>query len=112
MNLVLLRNRDFALLWLAQIISKLGDVFYNVAIMVAVFEQTGSALQTAGVMVATTLPSFLLGPVAGVLVDRFSRKRVMLITDLVRAGLLGTAIFAFSSPAIRSSRIGEAASSA
>jgi len=88
MNLALLRKRNFALLWLAQIISKLGDVFYSVAIMVTVFEQTGSALQTAGVMVATTLPSFLLGPVAGVLVDRFSRKRVMLVTDLTRASLL------------------------
>jgi MFS family permease len=88
MNLALLHNRNFALLWLAQIISKFGDVFYNVAIMVTVFEQTGSALQTAGVMVATALPSFLLGPAAGVLVDRFSRRHVMLATDLMRASLL------------------------
>lgn len=84
----LLRNRNFLLLLLAQITSRLGDVFYNVAVMVTVFQRTGSALQTAGVMVATTLPSFLLGPFAGVWVDRYPRKRVMLAMDLLRAGLL------------------------
>ena len=40
MNLALLHNRNFALLWLAQVISKLGDVFYNVAIMVTIFAST------------------------------------------------------------------------
>lgn len=84
----LLRNRNFLLLWLAQIVSKLGDIFYNVGIMVTVFERTGSAVQTVGVMIASTLPSFLLGPVAGALVDRYPRKRVMIAMDLLRALLV------------------------
>jgi len=85
----LLRNRNFTLLWLAQIISKLGDILYNVGIMVTVFQRTGSALQTVGVMIATSLPAFLLGPIAGVLVDRYPRKQVMMLMDLVRAALVG-----------------------
>lgn len=93
MNLGLLRNRNFALLWMAQIVSKLGDVLYNVGVLVTVFERTGSALQTAGVMIASSLPAFLLGPIAGVLVDRYPRKWVMLTMDLVRAALVGLLLY-------------------
>ncbi len=84
----LLRNRNFVLLWLAQIVSGMGDVLYNVGVMVTIFERTGSALQTGGVLVATTLPPFLLGPVAGVLVDRYPRRSMMIAMDLLRAGLV------------------------
>ncbi|MEA3335802.1 MAG: MFS transporter [Chloroflexota bacterium] len=86
---LLLHNRNFALLWLSQIISKLGDIFWSVAIMVTIFARTGSALQTVGVMVAAALPAFFLGPVAGVLVDRYPRKQVMITMDMVRAALVG-----------------------
>ena len=86
----LLRNRNFSLLWAAQVINTLGNIFYKVGVMVVIFEQTGSALQTVGVMVAAMLPPFLLGPFAGVLVDRSPRKRVMVAMDLLRAALVGT----------------------
>ena len=85
----LLKNRNFSLLWLAQVISTLGSVFYDVAVMVTVFQQTGSALQTVGVMIAKTLPPFLLGPFAGVLVDRYSRKWVLIMMNFARAVLVG-----------------------
>lgn len=85
----LLRTPNFIRLWIAQIVSGMGDVLYNVGIMVTIFEQTGSALQTAGVMIANTLPHFLLGPLAGVVVDRYSRKWVMVAMDLSRALLVG-----------------------
>lgn len=89
----LFKNRNFVLLWLSQVISAIGDVLYTVGVMVTIFEQTGSALQTIGVMVATTLPQFLLGPFVGPLVDRYSRKWMMVITDVVRAGLVGVLLF-------------------
>lgn len=85
----LLKNRNFTLLWLAQVVSGVGDVLYNVGIMVTIFERTGSALQTAGVLVANMFPHFLLGPVAGAIVDRVPRQRVLVLMDLVRALLVG-----------------------
>lgn len=84
----LLKNKDYLFLWLAQFVSGLGDVFYTVGILVTIFETTGSALQTAGVMVATTLPPFLLGPIAGALVDRYPRQWVMVTMDVVRVALV------------------------
>ena len=56
--------------------------------MVTIFERTGSALQTAGVTIALTLPPFLFGPFAGAVVDRFPRRRVMLTMECLRAGLM------------------------
>ncbi len=84
----LLRNRNFLLIWLAQIISTLAAVLYDVGVMVTIFERTGSALQTAGVTIALTLPPFLFGPFAGAVVDRFSRRWVMVMMECVRAGLM------------------------
>lgn len=86
---MLFHNRNYRLLWLAQVISGVGDVLYTVGIMVIIFQQTGSALQTAGVMVATTLPPFLLGPFAGAVVDGYSRRRVLIVMDILRALLVG-----------------------
>ena len=87
--MILWQNRNFRLLWLAQIISGMGDVLYSVGVMVHVFQQTGSALQTTGVLIAQSLPRFLLGPIAGAMVDHYPRQRVLIVMDLVRAGLVG-----------------------
>ncbi|MCB0188422.1 MAG: MFS transporter [Caldilineaceae bacterium] len=85
----LLQNRNYRLLWLAQVISGVGDVLYTVAIMVTIFQQSGSALLTAGVTVANALPPFVLGPFAGAVVDGHARRRVLVLMDLLRAGLVG-----------------------
>lgn len=87
--MILWQNRNFRLLWLAQIISGMGDVLYSVGVMVHVFQQTGSALQTTGVLIAQSLPRFLLGPIAGAMVDHYPRQRVLIVMDLVRAALVG-----------------------
>ncbi len=92
----LLNNRNYALLWLAQIMSGIGGVLYHVGVMVTIFERTGSALQTAGVMVASSLPAFVLGPFAGAIIDKASRRSVLLISDLFRALLVGSLLL-FSS---------------
>ena len=92
----LLKNRNYLFLWLSQFISGIGDILYQAGIMVTVFAQTGSALQTAGILIAETLPPFLLGPVAGALVDRFSRRMVMFAMDLIRALLVGLLVLVVS----------------
>jgi MFS family permease len=94
----LFQNRNFVRLWTAVLISGIGDVLYTVGIMVTIFESSGSALQTAGVMAASLLPIFLLSPVAGAVVDRHSRRRVMVTADLVRATLVSLLlVFTWSS---------------
>lgn len=95
----LLKNRNFALLWTAVLVSGIGDVLYTVGIMVTIFERSGSALQAAGVMAATLLPIFLLSPVAGAIIDRHSCRRVMVMADLVRATLVSLLlVFTWSGP--------------
>lgn len=90
----LLRHRNYRLLWLAQLVSGMGDVLYQVGVIVLIFERTGSALQTAVVTVAHTLPPFLLGPFAGALVDRLSRRNVLFSMNMLRAALIGLLLLA------------------
>lgn len=84
----LARDARFSSFWLAGTISLLGDRLHQIAIGVMVFELTGSALQTGLVFLAATLPNLLLGPVAGTFVDRWDQKRVLIVSDLVRAALV------------------------
>ena len=86
--LEVLRRRDFALLWFAGLVSLTGDWMLVVALPVTVYELTGSALATGGVLIANRLPALLLGSVAGVFVDRWDRKRPMVVANLVRAPIL------------------------
>ena len=81
----LLRVRDFGLLWLAGLISIAGDLALVVALPLHVYRLTDSTLATAGVLAANFLPRVLLGSVAGVFVDRWDRRTVMVVADLIRA---------------------------
>ncbi|MDP9368128.1 MAG: MFS transporter [Chloroflexota bacterium] len=83
-----LRQRDFALLWFAGLISVTGDYMLFIALPVTVYELTGSAAATGGILIASRLPSLVLGSVAGVFVDRWDRKRTMVVANLVRAPIL------------------------
>ena len=83
-----LRNRDFALLWTAGLISVAGDFALLIALPLHAYALTGSAVATGGVFAASLLPRVLLGSVAGVFVDRWDRKRTMVAADLLRAALL------------------------
>jgi len=83
-------NRNFRLLWFGQIVSQLGDWFNVVALYALLFELTGSATAVAGLMVMQLLPVALVGPVSGVIVDRFDRRQIMIAADLLRgAAVLG-----------------------
>lgn len=88
MILAPLRSRDFRRLWLAYVVSTIGDVLFEVGVMVTVFERTGSAVQTVAVTVCLFLPRFLMGPIAGTWVDRHSRRWIMIGADLVSAALI------------------------
>ncbi|MCD4768016.1 MAG: MFS transporter [Methanosarcinales archaeon] len=88
----MLSNRYFLFLWFVNITTTLAIELFTVTILVTIYEQTASTLLAAGTMVARTMPAFLLGPVAGVLVDRFPRKNILIVMDLVRFVLVGIAI--------------------
>lgn len=84
----LARDARFSAFWLAGTISLFGDRLHQIALGVMVLSVTGSALQTGMVFLAATLPNVLLGPIAGTFVDRWDQKRVMVVSDLLRAGLV------------------------
>ena len=100
MYMQLLRRGHFVFLWLAQIASTLAVQLYKIGVMVVIFDQTGSTLQAAGVLVATSLPHVVLGPVAGAVVDRYPRKAVLIVVELARALLVGISLFLASGSAI------------
>lgn len=78
-------NRNFRLLWGAQIVSEIGDWFYSVAIFSFLLEVAGSAQSIAFAFMLQVLPQCLGAPAAGVINDRVSRRRVMLFADWTRA---------------------------
>jgi MFS family permease len=77
-------NRNFRRLWLAQIVSEIGDWFYTLAIYSLLLQLTGRASSVALALVLQVLPQTLIGPAAGVINDRVRRKRVMIVADLAR----------------------------
>ena len=86
-------NTNFRRLWCAQIVSELGDWFYSVAIYDLVLRLTGSARMVGVAVVLQVLPMFLLGPTAGAVNDRISRRGVMIAADLARALIVLGMIF-------------------
>jgi MFS family permease len=85
--------REFRSLWLAQALSYIGDQLAQVALAVLVYHRTGSALLTAITYALTYLPPILGGPVLSGLADLLPRRRVMIVCDLLRAGLLALMAF-------------------
>ncbi|MEV4133160.1 MFS transporter [Dactylosporangium sp. NPDC049742] len=91
-----LRVRDFRLLWTGRFVSLLGSWLLTVAVPAHVLQITGSLMATGLTLAAEYLPVLLLGPLAGVLSDRWDRRRVMLTTDVVRAAAVATMLLADS----------------
>lgn len=82
---LLRKNRNFRQLWLGQVVSQLGDWLDTIALYTIVLRLTGSGRAVGFVLVARFLPTFIIGPLSGVVADRFNRRRVMIISDLLRA---------------------------
>jgi len=79
------RNRSFSLLWTAQLVSTAGSALTSLAAGILVFRVTNSTLSVGLMLMATAAPSLLVGLVAGVFVDRWNRKAIMVTADLARA---------------------------
>ncbi|MDD2689402.1 MAG: MFS transporter, partial [Candidatus Omnitrophica bacterium] len=84
-----LKNRNFFLLWLGQIISQLGDRLGQMALIAFVYLRApGSTIEIAKILSFTIIPVFLIGPIAGVYVDRWDRRRTMFTCDFLRSILV------------------------
>lgn len=81
-------NRNFRRLWLAQIVSEIGDWFYTLSIYTLLLQLTGSASSVALALMLQVLPQTFVGPTAGVVNDRLKRKHVMIAADLIRCGVV------------------------
>lgn len=85
--LTLLRNRDFRRFFLAQLVSSLGDWVGVFAIAIIAADLRGAS-GVGIVMTARVIPGFVMGPLAGVIADRWDRKRTMVVADLIRAAII------------------------
>lgn len=93
-------NRNYRRLWLAQIVSEFGDWFYTVAIFSLLLDLTGRAASVALALVLWVLPQTFVGPVAGVVNDRLSRRKVMIAADLARALIVASMLLVRSPRAV------------
>lgn len=87
---LLTRYPDFRRLWSGQVVSEIGDWINNIAVFALVIEIAGRGHEGVAVALyglARHLPLFVFGPLAGVVTDRVSRKRVMIVADILRAVL-------------------------
>ena len=82
---LLRQNRNYRYTWIGQVVSEIGDHFNNIAVFSLAMETTHSGLVISGIMLSRAIPAIMAGPMAGVILDRFDRKRIMLASDLIRA---------------------------
>ena len=83
------RHKNFSLMWTGQLVSTIGSALTSLAASIMVYRQTGGSALSVGLMLmATAAPSLLVGLVAGVFVDKFDRRKIMIIADMLRAVLV------------------------
>jgi MFS family permease len=87
------RSPRYFPLWLGQLGSSFGDTLHYIALVVLVFQLSGQGLAVAGLVATEIVPVLLLGPIAGVVIDRFSRKGILIGSDLFRAALVLTLLW-------------------
>jgi MFS family permease len=84
---LLARNRNYRWTWMGQIVSEVGDHFNNVAVLSLAMDETHNGAAIAALMLSRAIPAIVVGPLAGVLLDRFDRRKIMIASDLVRGVL-------------------------
>jgi MFS family permease len=94
MTRLLRENTDFRRLWFGSAVSALGSWLLVVAVPVQVFRLTHSVVSTGLTVALESLPAVLVGPWAGVFVDRWSRRRTMIVADLVSAAAVAAMVLA------------------
>ncbi len=83
------KKRDFVLMWVAQLVSTAGSSLTDLAAGIYVYSVTGSAFLVGVTLMATAVPSLVVGLIAGVFVDRYDRRSVMIWTCIVQAIVVG-----------------------
>ncbi len=81
-------DSSFSALWTGQLISALGDRIHQIALAFVVWDATESAIAVGAIFLVATLPNLLIGPIAGTFVDRWDHREVMIVSDLLRAGIV------------------------
>lgn len=81
---LLRENPNYRYTWIGQVVSEVGDHFNNIAVFSLALKLTGSGMVVTGVMLSRAFPAIIAGPIAGVLLDRMDRRRIMIASDLVR----------------------------
>ena len=84
-----LLSHDFSLVWWGQVVSQVGDGVSKLALLWFVYSVTGSPLKTSVIGILQTAPAIVLAPLIGVAVDRLPKKALLILSDLVRAVVLG-----------------------
>jgi MFS family permease len=92
------RKRDFALMWLAQLVSSAGSALTDLAAGIYVYHQTRSALLVGLTLMATAVPSLIVGLIAGVFVDRWDRRKVMIASNLLQGAIVAVIPFVLGLP--------------
>ncbi len=82
---LLARNRNYRYTWTSQVVSEIGDHFNNIAVFSLAMDRTRSGMVVTGVLLSRAVPVILAGPIAGVALDRWDRRSIMIASDLVRA---------------------------
>ena len=82
---LLRNNRNYRFTWTGQIVSEVGDNFNNIAVLSLAMTHRNPGLVVTGVFLSRAIPMLAAGLIAGVLLDRLNRKRVMMASDMVRA---------------------------
>jgi|HigsolmetaAR202D_1030399.scaffolds.fasta_scaffold00088_29 MFS family permease len=91
-------KRDFNFLWLTYLLATFAQEFSTISIIVLAFGNTGSALQATGAVVARNLPPLLFGPLVGSIVDRMSRRHVLIASNLFRVVWVALFLWLSNSP--------------
>jgi MFS family permease len=81
---LLAHNRNYRFAWSGQIVSEIGDHFNNIAVLSLAMSETHSGAIIATLMMSRAIPAMLAGPLAGIVLDRLDRRRVMIASDLIR----------------------------
>ena len=102
MQRTIIKNKNFVFLWIGHFISHSGDSIYAIALPWMILEMTGSKTLTGLVSMSAYLPALIFGLYAGVIVDYYNRKRVMIVSDILRALLVAviplSIIYGFVTP--------------
>lgn len=89
----LFKSKSFVKLWLAGFLSMLGDYVFSISLYIWVYKSTGSAAALSSSIFFQFLPRLIMSPIAGIVVDKFDKKKVLIISDLLRALILSGLFF-------------------